>query len=92
MKTIKDMKFPAWIFQYGTKSGRTPFRIYRISSASTSAGAKVDLIAYGIYSIKFKAPFVERDKNISYARLKKMHSINDLNIKMKRNIIIGVLN
>ena len=86
MKAIRDMKFPEWVVQWNTRSGRTGFRIYRIINASTQ-GADVDIVMFGLYSMRMQRPYNEKDKHISYSRLRKMGSPNRLHDNMKRSVI-----
>lgn len=91
---IADLTFPTWLVQFGNRrisggGGRTDFAIYEILSASTKDGADVGLVFRGSWK-----PYLSRpnrsEKHLSYAKFRKLSSVNEIHEEMKKNIIQGV--
>ena len=84
---IKGLTFPKFVVPYRSRSGLTPFRVFRVVSASSKEGAEVDLVLFS-----FTSPQEPRshERHMSYSKFQKMNDVNDINFKMKRTLISNV--
>lgn len=82
------MKFPEWLLQFAR--GRTPFRLFRVTSASSKEGATVDMIIMsGMASISIMRP-PKGEEKMSYTKFQKLRDPAAMHPDMKHRIIRGV--
>lgn len=87
-KSLKNMKFPEWLLQFASR--RTPFRLFRITSASSKEGAKVDMVIMsGLASITIMRPPKSEEK-MSYTKFQKLRDPGAMHSDMKHRIIRGL--